>query len=90
MTAYLLASCRSRRRNEGQGMRDRMIERWLNNLDAKGYIIGKTKGGHWSVEHPKHPKRRVIAPATSSDHRSFLNSRAQVRRTLPTPELRAR
>jgi len=71
-------------------MRDRRIERWLNNLDAKGYIIGKTKGGHWSVEHPNLKGVQVFCASTPSDHRAYKNLRATVRRKLPTPQLRTR
>jgi hypothetical protein len=67
---------------------NRDIERLLDNLTRKGYVIRKTKSGHWSISHPLVPARQVFAPGTSSDHRGYLNTRAQVRRDLPTPKLR--
>lgn len=55
---------------------------------AKGWTVGLTKKGHLRFVAPEgtvdqltgEPVRVVGAPGTPSDHRGYLNTRAQLRR----------
>jgi predicted RNA binding protein YcfA (HicA-like mRNA interferase family) len=51
----------------------------VRSLARQGWLIEKTRGNHWRA---RHPDRAGIAffPSTPSDHRSILNTQAQLRR----------
>lgn len=49
-------------------------------LLAHGFEIDEHHKGHPKVRHPKHPNVMVTLPGSPSDHRSFLNMIARIRR----------
>ncbi len=50
-------------------------------LEARGFTVRKTRGGHWRIEHPQ-MDGPVFAPSTPSDCRSVKNMLATVRRKM--------
>ena len=50
-------------------------------LVRRGFLVTKTRGGHWRFEHPD-MIGPVFAPSTPSDHRSIANFRAILRRKI--------
>lgn len=48
-------------------------------LERDGYVIAKTRGGHWRFEHPD-MIGPVFAPDTPSDYRGLKNLRALLKR----------
>lgn len=49
-----------------------------------GWLLSPTRGGHLRLEHPE-ADRVVITSSTPSDHRTLVNTRAEMRRALPAP-----
>jgi predicted RNA binding protein YcfA (HicA-like mRNA interferase family) len=50
-------------------------------LKRAGFVITKTRGGHWRIEHPN-MAGPVFAPNTPSEHRGLKNLEALLRRKL--------
>jgi hypothetical protein len=63
----------------------RVNRSFTRRLEAQGWSVELTRGNHLVCRHPKarHP---VFSGTTPSDHRSFKNLTAQLRRALKPPE----
>lgn len=48
-------------------------------LEAEGYSVDPTRGGHLKVTHPD-KDGVVFMPSTPSDHRSIKNTKAELKR----------
>jgi predicted RNA binding protein YcfA (HicA-like mRNA interferase family) len=54
------------------------LERLLRRASACGWLVMRTRGGHWRLRHPN--GGIVVTSSTPSDRRAVLNMRAQMRR----------
>jgi predicted RNA binding protein YcfA (HicA-like mRNA interferase family) len=54
------------------------LERLLRAARASGWVVARTKGGHWLLRHPA--GGTVVMSSTPSDRRALANFRSQVRR----------
>ena len=61
-----------------------LMKKTRRQLERLGFIMTKTRGGHWRLEHPD-MKGLVFAPDTPSDHRAVKNLRAELRRRMRSP-----
>ncbi|GAA0648646.1 hypothetical protein GCM10009101_22630 [Brevundimonas lenta] len=55
-------------------------------LASDGFVITKTRGGHWRFEHPA-MAGPVFGPDTPSDHRGLRNFLAELKRRLKSQSL---
>jgi hypothetical protein len=71
-----------RARGPGRELRE-MVEAELAAVGITDIEYDKTNGGHQRIRYCLRGRQRsIILPSTPSDHRSFLNARAFVRRSL--------
>ena len=59
---------------------DRDVRRILDALEAAGYVVLRTRSGHFEIRTPDGSERVTTFPGTPSDRRSVLNALAPLKR----------
>jgi hypothetical protein len=57
------------------------MKQYRRQLERLGFVVTKTQGGHWRLEHPQ-MDGPVFGADTPSDHRAMKNLFATVRRKM--------
>lgn len=57
------------------------LKEMLNALSDAGFITNRRDGGHYQTRHPDHPDVSFTFPSSASDHRSWRNSIAEIKRS---------
>ncbi|MFZ3235443.1 MAG: type II toxin-antitoxin system HicA family toxin [Stellaceae bacterium] len=62
------------------------VKQYRRQLERLGFVVTKTRGGHWRFEHPQ-MDGPVFGADTPSDHRAVKNLFATVRRRMRAPTI---
>jgi hypothetical protein len=60
------------------------MKQYRRQLERLGFVVTKTRGGHWRFEHAQMDEP-VFGADTPSDHRAMKNLFATVRRKMRAP-----